>query len=308
MKKLKRIFVNRATIRNLLARNLFGFAAAGSIAAAIGSSAQAQIISDNFSNAPTSPDNVTQLPDNGVYPDGVNLPGGEWVSTGGNFYDSRLISSASGNYALGTVTSYASARNNGTSDGISVQSSGGYVEPSTLLISASINPIGPNSSTPPATVNLGFFSTSQSAQYTYGALQNFLGVQLSSTGVLEFDKGGTLTATGIAPGTGIFDSNGFTTLAFDESYNSGTNDTTISGITLDGVSYTGSYIASGDYLQFAGFQGSGGGFPLGNAITDFTVSDGAAAAVPEPSTYALLAVGVAALGGYQLRRRYSLRW
>ena len=290
---------------------MFGFAVAGAGFAALSQQAQAQtIISDNFTNSPSGPNSVTQLPDNGVAPDGTNLPGGQWVSTGGNFYDSRLISSGSGTYALGTVTSYASARNNGTSDGITVQSSGLYVEPNALNISASINPIGPTgegspagsgSTTPPATVNLGFFSTSQSAQYTYGALTNFLGVQLSSTGALEFDKGGTLTATGISPGAGIYDSYGFVTLSFNETFNSGTGNTTISGIQLAGASYSATYSATGNYLEFAGFQGSGGGFPLGNAITGFVVSG--VTATPEPSTYALLAGGVLALGAYQYRRR-----
>jgi hypothetical protein len=297
---------NKGISNSSASRRLFGFAAAGVSLAAFGAPTHAQtvILSDDFTNAGGPASGLV-----GTTPDGINLGGGQWVITGVNDYDNRISSSSS---YFPDYPNFASSRN-GTSAGISVQSSGSYVEPYVLNISAGVSPVGPaqpgnsNNLTDPVAV-LGFYSTSYSAHYQSDCYHRVIGLTLDANGALDFiapngSGGFTMTPAGVP--TVSFDADGFATLSYTETYDPVSTDVTISNIVVDGTSYSNTYTTlpqSADTLNYAGIGGTSDGFPMGASFTNLLVTT-TPAAVPEPGTFAMSAAGALSLGAYQYRRR-----
>jgi hypothetical protein len=298
MKKLKRP-------SPAYSKRLFGFAATGCSLAAIGAHAQT-IIQDNFTDGGSNSHygaviTETTFPGSGISPSGTNLPGGTWQLSASGYDGVRETNAIQTSYYIGTVADYAYAHN-GSAAAISLISTGGYVEPSTLNLTVTTNPaVGDVLSTVGTPESLfGFYNAISASDY--GAGGQLLGLSLTNTGALNYEVGGLETATGISAGTGIFDSNGFTTVSFQLAFDSTTDKATFSNITLDGQSYSNTYTTgplSASAINYAGFSSnvnSGG-----SAFTDLTVAG--VGAVPEPGTYAMLAFGAMSLGAFQYRRR-----
>jgi hypothetical protein len=258
------------------------------------------IVSDNFTNASAYGSQMVNLGGAGLSPSGANLPGGTWQAIGNDDYDNREFSGAT---PLCGQTNWASGRNNNGA-ALPIFSTGSYVEPTALHISATLSPFAGNSATTFGTEYLGFYSitTDSAHQYKYVPATNLVGLSLDQSGNLNFVVNGASNPSGsgastIAAGTGVFDANGFTTLSFDLAFDTTSKVATLTNIVLNGASQGVTYTTGtlGDHaIDYAGFGGTNGGFTTGGMITSFAVSD-----VPEPAALSLLALSGTAL----LRRK-----
>jgi hypothetical protein len=281
-------------------KQIFGFAFAGVSLAAFGSQANAQttIISDNFTSGSQYGSAVAIAPATGPQPDGTNLPGGSYQLESQGTDNSRIFTwdgdpGATQNI-IGTVANYWYSHNL-DAGAISLTSTNSYVEPNTFNFAVTINPSVGGSTGGSA---LGFFTAVSASNY--GAGGAFLGLTLDSSGNLGYFS---TSGSGLidAAGTGIFDSNGFTTLSYQLAFNTTTDVATFSNIVLNGASVSGSYNTGAldpNSINYAGFQ-AGGGENI--AISKFVLTG--VTAIPEPSTYALLATGALAFGTFRYRRR-----
>ncbi len=297
--------MNTKKNRAEMCRHFFKFGSvalvnAAFVVSAVPAHSQTIIIEDNFTNGSPYGSQMAGFDADGLSPDTVNLPGGTWQATSQDAYDS---SEYTGSTLYASHPDFASPRNN-AAEGISLMSTGGYVEPDTLIISAGINPIGTGSNAPTEAF-LGFYTSPITTQYTNFAGGNFLGLSVTTAGSLNFVYNNTDTATSITPGTSIFDADGFTTLSYQLSFNPTTDSATISNIDLNGTVYSDTLTATGlspDSIDYAGIGGYSNGSP-GAAYTNFEVQG--VEPVPEPTTALFLPIGLLCLVAY-FRRRTSV--
>lgn len=269
---------------------LFIFAAVFSLAA-LGSALQAQvIISDTFDGGLDGASIEGRIPT-------INLPGAVWARATSQISFMTTLSGGFGNPLPGAFGNFQSG------SGISIASSGAYVKPTQLTISADLSPkdlIGTADQF--RGLALGFYSQTGAAQQFSQAL--FTGLVLDAAGSLSlvndpfttgFNGPGTTASPAIAF-VGLWDPNAFHML----SYRVNTVTGRVSNISLGGsfADYTplSVYTFFTDAAtNFAGMYTSSG-FANGlGAVDNFTV------AVPEPGAMALgLAGSIGVLG---IRRR-----
>jgi hypothetical protein len=307
MKKLKRLFLNKN------ARRISCLTAAGAGLAASGSQAQAQtIIYDNFSSA------------SGTYGSTLN---GAAVSTGGpnaNLTGNNYINA--GGYNNGDREFKRSGQNPGNYPGLSVAPANyaafdptggaaivlGAYNTGSLTVTGDILGYakGYNEGGAPNTTNaysLVGFTTRTTAAGNYAGhspIEFFTGLEATGSGALQYYVDGTAVGTAAAYG-GTYSSISPAVL----SYTINTATGAISNVSF-GASTTSYYFAPpGSWSSAdtaAGVIGGTGGASNSQAqIGYWSIAEASSSSsVPEPSTYALLVSGAAALGALQLRRRY----
>jgi hypothetical protein len=319
MKKLKRLFINKNV------RRISCLTAAGAGLAASGSQAQAQtIISDNFSSASgtygstlngaavsTGGTNVNLTGNNYINAGGFNNGDREYKRTGQNGSNSPGLSSPGTNYAgfsgglpgVGGAAIVLGAYNTGS-----------------LTVTADILGYaqGYNTSPPGGAANqpvlanawtLAGFTSRTTAAGNYAGTNPmglFTGLEATGTGALQYYVHGTAVDTAAAYG-GTY--TGIAPAILTYTINTATG--AISNVSF-GASTTSYYFAPPGSWSSAdtasGLLGGYGGATSGAAqsqVANWSISEASSSpSVPEPSTYALLVSGAAALGALQLRRRY----
>ena len=308
MKKLKRLYLNNTF------RKFSCITAAGAGLMAMSPQAQAQtVISDNFSSASNQyGDALAGASVSGAGT--VNLPGGNYFLDANN-NQKQLKYNDTGYTGGGTpgLGPFFAGFYNAGGVGITL----GTYNTGTLTVTGNLLGYSPSyvnnpNNTPDFTTSylgVGFTSlTSGAANYgTTNPLDNFTGLVALGDGALQDYVNGIATGNPIAYG-GTYSPTSAATLSYDLDTATGA----ISHVSFGSSTATYNFATPGTwsntYTVSAEILGSGGtADTAANAqgqLGGFSISE--AAAVPEPSTYALLTGGVLALGAMQLRRRNHL--
>jgi hypothetical protein len=322
MKKLRDLFVNRCAIKSLHAKKIFGFAAAGTAIAAFGAQAQAQtIIQDTFASPanynmadygqPTvTPGDAPSVVDLGTQADWQHLAayvGTNASEAGGAGY---IRSASAVGIGLGSYSSTPVLQTSVTASFLVTNPSGEPLSASGYILAGFSNA---NLVTTEA-VN-GPYGSNGRAELTY------TGLAITGNGSLQEYVGGTAVGSAVAWGglslPGTMPSLDAATLTYDLN-------TATGAITNVSFSISGYGTNAADYSQFAtapgGFTSAdvtdnelGASGAYNDVYAGYGTNDTATygeytayslvGVVPEPSTYALLAGGLAALGAFQYRRR-----
>lgn len=320
MKKLKRLFINK----NFKRLSCVSSVGAGFVALGAQAQAQTVIIQDNFtqSGAGSSPHYGTSHSLNGLSPDTTDLPdttylqinnNGTAVSQMGVNRYAASTNSASNVYANYPDPGYYAYFQNGSATGISLNgtsSGSANYDTGQLLISADLSyggyyqgSSGGQAPSSNAASILGF-ATSTSAS-NYGSLtQKFTGLKASYTGSLQEYVNGSTVGSAIAY-VGTYNYGTPTLLSYDIDTSTGA----ITNVSFGSSTATYNFGTSGSFSNadtaVVDLGGTGGGSFKSVAQFGDLLVETAPVATPEPSTYALLAGGLAALTALQLRRRHS---
>jgi polysaccharide biosynthesis protein PslG len=216
------------------------------------------IINDTF-DLPTNNWSTENVP--GTYPDTVNLPGTAWQEARGwSWAEPKIYDQASGSLAnTAKLINY-------TGIAIGLGSTGSYVKPASLMISADVAITGGTTGT--GAVFLGFYGTPPPANADSGsALGTFSGLRLTEDGALTLITNGT---TGNAIAGPAVARNTLYTLAFSVNTSTGA----ISGVSLTGSASTYDFTTTAftdAATAYAAFVVSGGSNTTG-CVDNFIVS------------------------------------
>jgi len=160
---------------------------------AIPSRAQTNIIKDTFQEN-TSAQSYPNLEIDGVKASPTNLPGSSWqLASGDGTYEAFITTATASSGDTAALKNSAACFHNVASAGLSLTSSGSYVKPAALTISADLSFGGVS---PTGYCLLGFYSALP-GKSTYNPLANFTGLQLQKDGSLQLIEAGTSGANGI---------------------------------------------------------------------------------------------------------------
>lgn len=216
---------------------------------AIPSRAQTNIIKDTFQEN-TSAQSYPNLEIDGVKASPTNLPGSSWqLASGDGTYEAFITTATASSGDTAALKNSAACFHNVASAGLSLTSSGSYVKPAALTISADLSFGGVS---PTGYCLLGFYSALP-GKSTYNPLANFTGLQLQKDGSLQLIEAGTSGANGITY-MGKYDPAKPVTLSYTIDANKGT----ISNITLSGSTSTYAISSSAFTSAATAFAGIGG--------------------------------------------------
>lgn len=211
----------------------------------------------------------------GRTPDLADLPGGTWTVSTNYFYT---------NY--GSVDNalwvWRPGDNTGGAATISLASSGAYVKPTQLSVSADLNFYGVAGGT--GGLILGFYASPVTSGTAFDPVTGLTGFRITQTGTLILYENGSAASTLAYPaGSFTADANTFYTL----SYNIDTTTGSLSDVTFAGQTYAFTSTAFTD----AATAYAGVGLRWTGRDTQGYVDNFAINSIPEPAAIALFAIG-----------------
>jgi hypothetical protein len=319
MKKLKKVFVNQALIRFLHAKKIFGITIVGIALAASRSIATADpIIEDTFTSGShygTAIGADSAVPQAGLSPDTYNTPAyTPWQHIGAGYaqYGNSEVSNP-------YTPKYEVLFNNSSSVGIAlsgtsiIDSSPFDFNVGSLEITTSVSYyLNQGGTTANASIAAGFSSIlNPDTQGGPGDLANFTGLAVTNVGALQEYVDGTAVGSPEAFG-GTFSAITPTTL----SYVINTATGAISNVSFGSSTTAYSFQTSPSFLNADTANVEIGGGPGSDGVTDVGSTSAvfynfeldsaqSTSSVPEPSTYALLTLGILTLAAVKIRRRSS---